>query len=477
MDIMLQPNPGPGGQRWRELVLQQSQGDMLGRSQAAWRELTRRELHLDTERPIVATGHQTLLWHPGILAKYLVVDAVARELGLATANLIVDQHVDHFGEVDVPVRREDGSLATRTIMLTRGQSDVPMGLQPAFTAELPLNIHPAIDSAGAGLERIVCTVNLHRDAPNAALQMARTLDDLMRRWVEPMPGVTATDLINTTLGRAMLQAMAENPQAMAEAYNRAVGSLPEAGIPALMVRDDYVELPLWRIQPDGRRVRAYDGDVQTWLEAAAAGTPVADLPFRGLLPRALFMTGLVRLGMCDLFVHGTGGANYDRAMERWMRDWLEVDVGCIAVATATVCLPIEIGPPIDVDAARYAARRAWHDPESAAEPAAASPGRTKRELLKRIEALPAGSLDRRRAFHDMHDVLERLRKAHGEVISRAEATAREAERRRMDAAIAGRRDWAFALYPESQLDTLAKGIQQHMSGRPIVPTLCAESCG
>ena len=61
---------------------------------AAWRMKTRRELGLDTSRPIIATGHQTLLWHPGILVKYLAADAVARAEDFATANLIVDQHAD-----------------------------------------------------------------------------------------------------------------------------------------------------------------------------------------------------------------------------------------------------------------------------------------------------------------------------------------------------------------------------------------------
>ena len=39
--------------------------------------------------PVIATGHQTLLWHPGILVKYLLTDAIARVHGLAAANLVV----------------------------------------------------------------------------------------------------------------------------------------------------------------------------------------------------------------------------------------------------------------------------------------------------------------------------------------------------------------------------------------------------
>ena len=49
-----------------------------------------------------------------------------------------------------------------------------------------------------------------------------------------------------------------------------------------------------------------------------------------LMPRALLLTALVRLGMCDLFIHGTGGLIYDRVTEQWFADWLGQAEGSIA---------------------------------------------------------------------------------------------------------------------------------------------------
>jgi hypothetical protein len=438
---------------------QQPEGVLFGHGQRQWREKTRLELGLETDRPIIATGHQTLLWHPGILAKYMVMDAVADAHDFGRANLIVDQHVDHFGVFDVPLRRSDGSLAVRSIELAPSRKDVPMGLQRTFSPQRdPMHLSFASDSVAQGVQQILHAVRQHQDAPNAALQMAMVLSDLMARWVKPVTHVTATDLGQTSLSRALLQAMVDDPHACAHAYNTAVAAISDAGIGTLLVRDDYVELPLWRIREDGRRMRAYDNDVQR----------VLDDPMQSpLLPRALFMTALVRLGMCDVFIHGTGGANYDRAMELWIHNWLGVQVAPVAVATATLHLPLmndqqhmtaEQDSHRTVEQALHAARHAWHDPEAAA--MQQQMGARKAELLQMIDALPRRSTKRKAAFFEMHRVLDELRTAHHDVVMHASQRAEQARRMVEDARIARRRDWPFPLYPIAMIDQLSQVISR-----------------
>lgn len=439
---------------WRARLDVRPDGILLGHPQADWRAKTRRELGLDAERPLVATGHQSLLWHPGILAKYLVVDAFANARDLASANLVVDQHAGVFGDLDVPVRRAGDRLAVRTLALAAHREGVPMGRHAAFTPPRPpAALGAALPSVERGVTRIFEAVYAHRDAPNAALQMADALADLMAPWVGPRPNVTATDLMETALARALLEAMRDDPVRCAEAYNRAVAAVPEAGIGPLLVRDDYIEMPLWRLRDDGRRMHAYDSDVERALDEADA--PV-------LLPRALFMTALVRLGMADLFVHGTGGARYDRAMEVWIRDWLGVEVSPIAVATATLRLPLGPGPEErpDLDAARAVARRAWHDPESAA--GAARPGPDKRAALAEIDALPRRSPERRAAFFALHDRLADVRRVYAAPVEAARAAAESARRAAEAGPIIDRRTWAFPLYDQTQIDALAAACAERV---------------
>lgn len=454
---MIDLHLNPALHDFADLARRQPNRTLLGHSQSTWREMTRLELGLAVDRPIIATGHQTLLWHPGILAKYMVMDAVADAHGFARANLIVDQHVDHFGEFEVPVRSADGSLTVRSIELVHAQPDVPMGLQRAFTATADVRrLSFAAPCVEQGVHRILQAVNRHRDAQNAAMQMACVLSDLMSRWVKPVTHVTATELGQTSLSRALLEAMVSDPHGCAEAYNAAVLQVPGAGIGTLLVRPDYVELPLWRIRGDGRRMRAYDNDIQNLLDDPA-------LP--PLLPRALFMTALVRLGMCDVFIHGTGGANYDRTMELWIRHWLGVEVAPIAVATATLRLPLldASGQPVtsagtgDIEKLRHDFRHIRHDPKIAHDEM--MPSVTKQAMLEKINALPRRSPQRKAAFIEMHRRLELLRSEEKQAIDRALGELESSQRHAADERVAMRRDWPFALYPQEMLDELAGAVR------------------
>lgn len=330
-----------------------------------------------------------------------------------------------------------------------------MALHGPFAApEPPENSSAALPSVEQGLHRIVESVNAHTNAPNAALQMAAALADLARPWSAPMTDVTSTALIGTTLGRAMLELMAKDPRRCAELYNRAVEAVPEGGLTKLGIGLDRVELPVWKIAPDHRRVPAFDSDLHS--------SP-------GLLPRALLMTALVRLGMCDLFVHGTGGAAYDRAMEIWIRDWLGAEPCPIAVATATLRLPLgDDSDQVDPSRARNAAHRGWHDPQSLAGPLGSradnAPSAAKREFLEQINAAPRRSADRRRLFRRLHAHLVAQRRKHADVLEALRKRADEAAARAADTAIAGRRDWAFPLYPPAMIDELALQARRAVAG-------------
>jgi hypothetical protein len=447
-ELSVEPECG----RWPELLADPPAGRLLDTDLAGWRRRTRAELGLPVDRPVVATGHQTLLWHPGILAKYLAVNSFAGDRkACGVANLIVDQHTGNFGSFDVPVRADDGVLSAWTLRLTAGRAGVPMVDHPSFAPpeDIP-GLAATIPSVEAGVGRILEAVAAHRQQPNAARQMAAALDDLMSPWVAPMPGVGSSDLMGTGLATAVLEAMAADPGRCAQSYNAAVRSVPESGIPELGVTRGSVELPLWRLGPDGRREHAFERDVRRCLESACG---CATGPCR-MLPRALLLTALMRIGMCDLFIHGTGGANYDRAMERWLADWLGIRPSPIAVATATLRLPLgEAGVDAPaVEAALHAARHARHDPETAGvTDGGVAPGTAKRRMLSAIDEAPRRSKQRYDLFLRMHDELAALRREHHAAVAAAERHAAEAP-------IVNRRDWAFPLYPSEMIHALADAV-------------------
>lgn len=468
MELINLPQPP----EWLGLVKRKPSGMFAGRTQEQWRVLTRQELGLPTDRTIIATGHQPLMWHPGILAKYLVTDAFAARHELATANLVVDQDVGEFGSFDLPIRRADGLLGVHRVELCTTREDVPVGHHPAFSAAANLaDTTDAIPSVIEGVKRIVQCVNTHQNEPNAAMQMASALTDLMQwgGWVRPMPNISATQLFKTSLAAALLNEMVSDPKQCAECYNRAVAAVPESDIGLLEIRNDRIELPVWRIGSDGKRQRGMSNDVAGAVSVEHAANSTENSKIQNpkskvdLLPRALFMTALARLGMCDLFIHGMGGAKYDHAMELWIKQWLGVEVSSTASVTADVRLPLL--PPdlaeLNVQKAQIMARRLWHDPENRTEQAQIS--EAKRRMLQRIEALAHRSAQRRAAFQQMHDAIHILRTARQQDMDAARMRVERARQIAADRTIATRRDWAFPLYPRELIDELAAAARKAVS--------------
>lgn len=436
------------------------------------RRLTRQELHLPTDCPILATGHQPTLWHPGILAKYIAVDAAlhseaGQRKNFSGLNIIVDQDVVACGAFDVPFKTHEGRWRARTLDFAPHPpvQDVPAGWQDAFEPVVPESARvDELSGLRDGVARMHAALKSHASARSAATQTAGALSQVMTECcgIEPLPTIMASELMQTTVAVTFLEAMAADAYGCAEAYNRAVAALPDARISPLQIRDDYVELPLWRIRDQGppQRVRAYDADVERWLAER-------DSPTRPtLLPRALCMTALIRMAVADVFVHGRGGALYDRVMEQWISEWKPTPLNTMVTATATVRLPLMTADDLALvqracggrlDALRQL-RMLEHDPESAASGFAHRPGSRKREMLAAIASAPRRSVERRNAFFQMHRSLEEMRAGSAEAIKAAQLRVVRMDELALDAAVALRRDWAFPLYPAKTLAELVERI-------------------
>ena len=299
---------------------------------------------------------------------------------------------------------------------------------------------------------------------NAAAQMMVALSRLMNECagLGLADQLMGSSMMTGEYGLAVLREMVRDARRCAECYNAAVAAVPQARLSPLVIRDDLIELPLWRLHDDGRRLRAYDSDVEAAIEELH--TPLPQRRMR-LMPRALTMTAMLRLAACDLFIHGAGGAVYDRAMERWIRDWLGVEVAPMATVSATVRLPLMPEAELralnsgGLDAARNRTRHMIHDPETCAASRTTHPGGIKRALLAEIDRRPRRSLERRAAYFAMHQRLKELRGEQREAIESAQAEVGRLERFTQDAAIARRRDWAFPLYPQAVLSELTERIR------------------
>lgn len=319
---------------------------------------------LDPARPLVITGHQPLLFHPGIWLKTLLLESCCGGRGL---NLVVDSDCVPEVGVDVPLRVE--GLGRARVTLAAPPDEVPLEAMPAPTGVQWEEFLTRVRAHVGTVDRtLVERVDLFADLSRPVRARSTTLAEFLaraRRAAEP-PGRYLELPISIASGTEAFRRFAwdvlRHPARFADVYNAALEAhRARQGIrnaanpfPNLLRDGDLVESPFW-VVVEGRRApvfaRAAGVDVEVWAtgrlravmpsgDADAGAAALAGVPLR---PRALTLTMVFRL-IGDLFIHGVGGGRYDRVTDAVIGDWLGVAPPRYAVATGTFFLPLAPTP-------------------------------------------------------------------------------------------------------------------------------------
>lgn len=422
--------------------------------------------------PVIATGHQAWLWHPGILAKDIAMAVAAERLTppVRMLHLVVDHDVHETLYLTLPVREGD-RLRTQRVQLAPVDATIPTGCQPpadprkitaaldalAARPDVPVDLGPLRDAAAA----------LDDGPKSLAEQVAAMTAHLMRPYVGEVQLMYSSRLMAQIDAQAMVQRMLGDARACAAAYNRAAAEFPQAGIGTLSVEPERVELPLWQLTWGRPRRRVYadlavpDDPILTLED----GTPIGE-DARWLAPKALLLTAIMRRHFCDLFIHGTGGGLYDRVMEAWWREWTGEGADAFA-ARAVVTADLFLGFDAPVADRAELARAQWyrhHLPHNVDR--VLPPGAVNGPLVAEKRALLAHmdddrDADRRwAAFRRLHAINDELVAQHPEALADADERLRRARIGIANAAVARKRDWCFALYPPEDLMRLRENIEQ-----------------
>ena len=417
-------------------------------------------------RPIIATGHQAWLWHPGILAKDIAMAVACDHHHAAPLHLTVDQDAHPVWHLELPVRRGDRLLVQRTVLAPH-LSAVPTGAQPP--AELATLRRSLEQCADGRLEPILDAL---RDFPHCrtlAEQVAVLLARLMQPIVGDTPLLMVSDLPGLPGYDGLIQDMLHDARSCVSAYNAAVAAVPEAGVPPLIVERERVELPLWAVQHKQVRRRVYAdlADSTPWL-VDQVGRPI-DRSTTMLLPRALLLSAVMRSFVADLFIHGRGGGHYDRATEQWWARWRRAPLAPKAVVSADVHL--NLGAPLadagDYRHAHWLHRYARYNVDRLLKldgPLIEQ----KRHLIGHMHA-DRNRMRRRLAFREIRRINAELVERHPQLIEQTRQQLDQAELGLANARIADRRDWCFVLYPHVQLQALREVLHQQLrshAGRP-----------
>jgi hypothetical protein len=442
----------------------------------------RAALNLPTDRPVIASGHQATLWHPGILAKRMALAAAAdsREMPAGRAGaawVVVDQDDEDTGSIARPIRRADGVWIRKQHRWCGALPGIASGSRPACEprevertppTRAPQDPATEADPWCASVDRALASLRRFAHESSLARQVTVATSALLAESFpqEREPTIVyASDLERTARFVELVERMAREPEACVRAYNAAVRAHPESGLRELIgdeVQDRW-ELPLWWLAPGKPRARVFAED----LQPVPNHTPPADGSHRRLAPRAILMTGLLRSAGCDLFIHGLGGGIYDKACEAWFAAWRPDDrLAPAAVVTATLRLPLATGPapsPQEVTRTAWRARSARHNPRALDLDQARRDDarqREKQRLVDDIANLPRKSRCRREAYLRLLDWIEMYREANVAAIAAAAASAAQARAAFESRSVVNDRTWAFVLHEHETLARLRDVIAE-----------------
>jgi len=450
----------------------------------AWLEQLGIEPGLKPVDGVVMTGHQPELFHPGVWFKNFVTGALARFVGGTGWNLVVDNDVPKTFGVRVPTGTRDEPRAEFESLDT-----VPGGI--------PYEELTVVDE-----ER--CRSFPQRVASRMREWNIRSLVERLWELLPPQAGKSPKWVDRLTAARARLER--EMGCANGEITVSAVSRLPAFAhfvadvvcridefvtahnealaayrlqhkirsahnpMPDLATDGDRLETPFWVWSEGQGRGRLFVRHRRDKLVLQHGTEDILELDPSGAVeaieaieasgwkvrPRALTNTMFCRLFLCDLFVHGIGGALYDTVGDAIIRRFFDVEPPAFLTATATLRLPIDPHPvgPGDLATAKHRLRDLVHNPDrhldglTREDPKVAALVTEKQRLLAEVAS---GVRPRSELFLPVRQLNWQLRDAVRPLRHAARDSLAEIESRLSANTLLTSREYAFCLFP---LDTL-----------------------
>lgn len=471
--------------------------ELCGEHFSSYRRNVRESAGLDLDRPVVAVGHQPEFPHCGVWAKGVVCHHLASRLGAVGVQALIDHDRLKTNHLVVPCR-DSGRIKTSRVVLHEGE---PVELYE----QLPLWSAGDIQRIGDGVRNI--EPDIFRESRLSSFLSAFTQCRAPRDWVsqyafarsmhERELGIELA-VVRASLmdyGQFFAELFASAPR-FAATYNSALATYRRRlGIrgnrhpmPDLEIENDRVELPIWIRASQGVRQRLHVRRAKGRLEVYAgeqlahelpafdswkqAEMPMADLlTTYELRPRALAFTLWARLFLSDFFIHGIGGAKYDRITDLIIREYFGIQPPKYACVSATMMLelPCYQASSAELTRLRRRLRDMRHNPQRYLKPMGAVPDLLLRRKTAVAEAVrlrndaPDDSPARSRVFRRVRDVNQELGVyCEGEMLSCTLHLA-ELEWQLKSDVVANSREYFHGLFPATRLAKLKARLTGQVS--------------
>jgi len=447
--------------------------------------------------PVIATGHQPPPFHPGIWFKNFLAGSLAGTVGGVALNLTADSDEARAGVFRFPKITAGGEVV-------RSEVEFSSGVVGAFEEQPPGAIRR--EAAGEVLP-ILPPVSLpsFRRCWDRVAEAARDASSLAEAWtvarrrLEEELGLRNLELPVSAMAdseafRLFVAEMIQRREELFAAHNDALAEYrcvyrersAAQPVPDLARDGASLELPFWIWRAGGPRQRLWSetralqagrltgvslcadreriGEIDLRARRGSGGlssaaNQVAELRRAGwkIRPRALTLTLFVRLAVGETFIHGLGGALYEKITDGIFERLFGVRPPEVVLASSTVHLPLEAFPatPRDLESARRAVRQWRHNPDRTISPEVGRRPEVrnlvaeKRRLVEGMRALVRKG--RGAAFRRIHAINEALARFEPGGPEAARGELARVERELKANAILRGREYPFCFYPPEDL--------------------------
>ncbi len=338
-----------------------------------YRDVEQRPILADT--PIIMSGHQPELFHPGVWFKNFLLSRLAHSSEGIAINFLVDNDLCRNAAIRVPGLGPTGSIVAQAVPFDAQRESLPWELRRlnsiADWESFPARVSQCL-APGAGRPLLEDmwpeAVASIRECNRIGWAIAQARHKLEQQIGLDTLEVPLSQLVATrAFARFSIQLLSSLPR-FQDVYNSQLQRYREAHhirnhahpVPALEQTDGWLEAPWWiyrEASPRRQRmwVRLLDdqlmlSDRAGWqaviegrLDCDNAATQWLEILADGicLRPRALLTTMYLRLFVSNLFVHGIGGGKYDQLTNAIIHEYFGIEPPPMCVATATLRLPIQ----------------------------------------------------------------------------------------------------------------------------------------
>lgn len=307
---------------------------------------------------VVLSGHQPIFFHPGILAKDELAQSIAKLYNGIAVSLILDIDQESI-DFSYPSR----GAVKKTLPLSNENRIIN---NQKLNQTKRLQLLNAIDQSLTDLSATLTPVAAERSRPylfhlretvkstNELIKITNSVREfhaIQKGW--NVKYVQTSELILSDAFRFLATAVFERSSEFRNLFNETLSNYRELhniknhAQPFPNLNED--ELPFWIIDKSGARRHLTDQDIEKsgFFSAGNDSSDYLNLFKEGrILPKAITLSMFLRMFICDIMIHGTGGSRYDQITEIVGNKFFGCLSAPITVSTATLRLPARADFPI-----------------------------------------------------------------------------------------------------------------------------------